>query len=1292
MDPRGASTSQAQVEAFGRRHRTGLVTLVFTDMVGSTALKQQLGDRAGAQVIEQHHALVRATLQEFPDGEELSTAGDSFFLVFTTPSAGVKFALILQQRLRELSRQAPVPVQDRLGLHLGEVLIQEADQQRMKDLIGLNVDLGARVMGLAQGGQILLTRAVFDSARQALKGEDIAGVGQLNWLNHGLYQLKGIEEAVEICEVGEVGAGPLRCPATTEKGRRVEAAEGEAVLGWRPAVGQAVPNTQWVLEKKLGEGGFGEVWLGRHQAMKERRVFKFCFRADRVRSLKREMTLFRLIKERIGDHPNIVRLLGVYFDHPPYYVEMDYVEGQDLRAWCEAQGGAEKVPLEVKLEIVAQIADALQAAHDAGVIHRDVKPANILVSRWGETPSSRDLTESPKGMSGLDGVSPYRVQAKLTDFGIGQVVSEEYLSGVTKAGFTQTILADSSSSKTGTQLYMAPELLAGKPASTRSDIYSLGVVLYQLLVGDFTRPVATDWGKEITDPLLREDLQHCFAGKPEDRFGAAVQLAGNLRAFDQRKAELALRERLQRREKQRHKIALLSGAVAAVLLLVAAALGYGLHRTTQERDRQALFAYASDMRAAHAAIQENNLGQAKDLLLRHVPGAGQRDLRGVEWRYLWLKCRSDDTSTFRHRSHVEAADISPDGRWVATQCAGEVLVWDASTRQPVKRFQGVQGVPPKGLRSHLAFCPTGQYFAAQSPGGLTLWDTSAWVNLTTLPGTNTQPVFSGDGRVLAAVCEGRIRVWETGTWKPLLTAREAKDAGRADLGLAINYDGSVLAFASEAPPEITVWDLRKHSLCLRVALPEVSALPGFSAVALSPDNRWLAAGTWWSGHLYTWDLQDGHLAAKCPAHPFLLAGLAFAPDGKTLVSGGNDQLLRFWEPGTTNLLSTLKGHESEIWNARFSGDGRWLVSASKDMSARVWAANAIASAHPAFRLPADHLIGELSPEGGTISTVNVKAWALEEWDTTTSRMVKQVMITPTNQFQRLNYRLYPWMYLTDPEAYETRKYGPELLSLTVARGPWGLAAGTCDGRILAWDRQTGGLVFSNKVGQGSISPQLLPPFRDGNHLQFLEATGPGHFALVWWNLSENRPELIVRDLVELPFLPAVSQDGVWMCFPSGTQSITVRNLRTGHSRTILTGHTMKVTCAAFSPDGRLVATGSDDAMVQLWETKSGRPFGPVLRGHLSGIVRIEFSSNGRTLLTYADIIHARVWNVATGQQMLAPLPASGLTMNHILHGVFSGDDRFLVEPEGDDQVRFIRLPTFAEIEAAEKAGVTAPQR
>ena len=96
----------------------------------------------------------------------------------------------------------------------------------------------------------------------------------------------------------------------------------------------------------------------------------------------------------------------VYLDEPPFYVEMEYVEGKDLRSWCEDHGGLNAIPFETRLEIVAQAADALQAAHDAGIIHRDVKPANILIG--GKGFGAKDL------------------RVKITDFGIGQVVSAEY--------------------------------------------------------------------------------------------------------------------------------------------------------------------------------------------------------------------------------------------------------------------------------------------------------------------------------------------------------------------------------------------------------------------------------------------------------------------------------------------------------------------------------------------------------------------------------------------------------------------------------------------------------------------------------------------------------------------------------------------------------------------------------------------------------------------------------------------------------------------------------------------------
>jgi class 3 adenylate cyclase/tRNA A-37 threonylcarbamoyl transferase component Bud32 len=505
-----------------------LLTLLFTDIVDSTRLKQSLGDREAVIVIQRHHAVIREILAQFDEGEEIETAGDSFFIVFTKPSDAVKFSLLVQAGLRMLSAEVGRPVFDRIGIHVGEVWIEEHEGVgKTQDLYGLQVDTCARVQSLGQADQILLSRFPFDSARQALKGEELHGIEALSWLNHGPYRMKGVEEPLDICEVGEEGKARLRQPPDSEKAHRFMSAESEPVLGWRPAIDQVVPGTGWVLERKLGEGGFGEVWLGRDKRLKTERVFKFCFRADRVRSLKREAALFGLLKEQVGEHPNIVAIESVYFDEPPpYYILMQHVAGQDLAKWCESQGGIEKVPLETRFEIVAQIADALQAAHDSGVIHRDVKPSNILVS---------DQSENP-------------IHAYLTDFGIGQIISDEIRSQLSVSGFSQAGLE--SASLSGTQLYMAPELFWGKPASIRSDIYALGVVLYQLLAGDFRRPVTTDWAKQIKDPLLREDLEKCFAGDPQDRFAGAGQLAQQLgrleerrEAFDKQQAILKERER-----------------------------------------------------------------------------------------------------------------------------------------------------------------------------------------------------------------------------------------------------------------------------------------------------------------------------------------------------------------------------------------------------------------------------------------------------------------------------------------------------------------------------------------------------------------------------------------------------------------------------------------------------------------------------------------------------------------------------------------------------------------------------
>jgi class 3 adenylate cyclase/Flp pilus assembly protein TadD/TolB-like protein len=203
--------NEGRIQAFSRKHQTGLVTLVFTDLVGSTQLKQRLGDWLGVRRIQEHHDMVRRLLAGFPEAAEISTAGDSFFLAFARPSDAVLFALGLQNTLRNSARPDETPLRDRVGIHLGEVVIEKADHRRVHDLYGIQVDLCARLMSLAGADQILTSSLVFESAREAV-ARGSSDLGAVRWERHGRYTLKGIDLPVEVHEVGEAGVAPFWKP------------------------------------------------------------------------------------------------------------------------------------------------------------------------------------------------------------------------------------------------------------------------------------------------------------------------------------------------------------------------------------------------------------------------------------------------------------------------------------------------------------------------------------------------------------------------------------------------------------------------------------------------------------------------------------------------------------------------------------------------------------------------------------------------------------------------------------------------------------------------------------------------------------------------------------------------------------------------------------------------------------------------------------------------------------------------------------------------------------------------
>ncbi len=537
---------------------TVVKTLMVSDLVGSTRLVERLGDEHSALLFERCNRLARDLLAEH-GGQEIDKT-DGYLALFERPVEAVRFALAYHQGLAELSAETAVEVASRVGIHLGEVVLREnpepdvARGAKPLEVEGLAKPLTARLMSLATGSQTLLTRGAFDVARRAVE-DSLPEAESLRWLAHGGYLFKGVEEAVDVFEVGRKGLAPLAAPPDSKKARRV-LADG-TILGWRPAPGLEIPQRpNWALERKLGEGGFGEVWLTRHKKTGGQRVFKFCVDRELLRSLQREVTVFRLLQKTLGDRHDITRILDWNFDEAPYFLEIEHSDSGSLLDWAEAQGGLEAVPLPVRLEIVAQVAGALAAAHSVGVLHKDVKPGNILIG---------------PGRGG-------QPRAKLTDFGIGRITDKERLvdAEITFVGMTQTLQTEHASSS-GTRLYMAPEVLEGKAATIQADIYALGVVLYQVVVGELDRAVATGWRRNIDDELLAEDIAACVDVAPERRPASALDVAERLRSLEVRREKRAA-ERRERQEAEATRRALERAhrrrkvlgwvAVSAILVLV----------------------------------------------------------------------------------------------------------------------------------------------------------------------------------------------------------------------------------------------------------------------------------------------------------------------------------------------------------------------------------------------------------------------------------------------------------------------------------------------------------------------------------------------------------------------------------------------------------------------------------------------------------------------------------------------------------------------------------------------------
>jgi CHASE2 domain-containing sensor protein/class 3 adenylate cyclase len=212
----------AQLAEFQSRHRASLLCLVYIEVAGVAKLKQQMGDAGALRLLNQHEQILRDLLASFPGGLEVSSVNGSFFLVFEKPSDAVRFALELRSRARLLGRKLGQSIEERTGIHVGEVLVEVPQGEgRVRNLNGVHVDIGQAVLSLAGPGQVLLTRFAYESARQALKAATLASGAERVWTAHGAYQIEGADDPVEICEVSEPGEPPPRIPRDSSLARRL---------------------------------------------------------------------------------------------------------------------------------------------------------------------------------------------------------------------------------------------------------------------------------------------------------------------------------------------------------------------------------------------------------------------------------------------------------------------------------------------------------------------------------------------------------------------------------------------------------------------------------------------------------------------------------------------------------------------------------------------------------------------------------------------------------------------------------------------------------------------------------------------------------------------------------------------------------------------------------------------------------------------------------------------------------------------------------------------------------------
>jgi eukaryotic-like serine/threonine-protein kinase len=862
-------------------------------------------------------------------------------------------------------------------------------------------------------------------------------------------------------------------------------------------------------------------------------------------------------------------------------------------------------------ELGVQGAEALQHAHEQGVIHRDIKPGNLMLDA--------------------------QAQLYVTDFGLARIETD------TRVTMTGDLL--------GTLRYMSPEQTLGKGVVVdhRSDIYSLGVTLYELLAlrpafdgsnrQELLNQIALDDPPQLRKvnrfvPRELETIIHkAIAKRPDDRYLTAQDFAEDLKCFllDRPiKAKPASRFDQARKWARRHKE--MVAAVGATLMVAAVVAGFVLwkersdtfaalaSRTAALADRDRALAqakrqadiahrvnqqsqtllYAADIKLAADAIANSDVPRAAELLQRHIPGADNEDRRGFEWYYFHKQISSPLSVELQQGDWVNDVAISPDGRWLAATAAqGTVKIYEmetwkrhASLPTMTTSVNGLAWSPDGNLLA--AACADGRLVVAGFPPG-----TEGSFTIASHDGEANDVIFSPDGRTLYSCGYDHLaKSWdvETGTLR-----QEFRGHGREVERIALAPDGRWLATAS-SDGSFAIWDAESGTRKHQWDFPTGRMV----CVAFSPDGRQLAAGTIY-GQLYVADTTTGtwELLAK------LLDGieaLTFFDAGRLLATadrGGALQLHSLTDAAASDSSHINEpsrrwvGHEDRAVALTATADGKGLVSGGRDGAIRAWMPD----------LQATHWFLADDPHRSDLTVgVNHRLYAAG----------------PTISIWNLeSRRLVDSFGSTDP--------------------PWQLVEASADGRYLAAARIGQIALFdldSHRMIESWNIDDQLDPYRlaishSGRWIAFTDYTDRESVMVYQRDGSRSVRTFPARQCECLAFSP----DERFLA--AGHQNdLRLFELHADREPRVLEGHSSTLSGSAFHPTGQLLATVGHDRILKVYRVATGELLYSIV-AHRDWVRSVAFSPDGKTIATASYSDPVRLWHTATGQPLGSLLPNAG---------------------------------------------------